>query len=283
MRPALPRAAPPALRPEHDAPRSDSAAVDLDPAAPAPASGGPWPPCRSRAPPPPPTPPRPRRRGCFCRSRPTTAAARPARPTGGTRTKPSARRCRRSTTRPARRTSATRWRSRSRLRWGAGRAPWATRPARARGTDGRRRAARSRAWQDLRAGLGDGDGVLPVAGELAVAGHHGPAVGERVDLVGAEVDHRLDGQDHPRPHARIRLPPGPERRPIVGHLRILVELLPDAVADVVADDAVAEGRDVRLDRGADVADAVARLHRRDPLLQRLPGFVQQARRLRGHL
>src|SRR5262249_440513 len=142
---------------------------------------------------------------------------------------------------------------------------------------------RSRARQDLRAVFGDGEGGLPVAGQLAGAGDDGPAVRERVDFVGAEVDHRLDGQHHARAHARIRLAPRPEGGTVVRYLWVLVQLLADAVADVVADDPVTERSDVGLDRRADVADAVARTHRGDPLLQRLAGLVQEPGGLRRDL
>ena len=50
--------------------------------------------------------------------------------------------------------------------------------------------------EDFRAVVGDRDGVFEVGRELAVLGHDAPAVVEHVGLVAADVDHRLDGEDH---------------------------------------------------------------------------------------
>jgi hypothetical protein len=44
--------------------------------------------------------------------------------------------------------------------------------------------------------VGNADGVLELGRERAVAGHGGPAVGEDLHAGFAEIDHRLDGEDH---------------------------------------------------------------------------------------
>src|SRR6185312_1165852 len=54
------------------------------------------------------------------------------------------------------------------------------------------------ACEDLRAGLGDQQGVLELRGPLAVGGDHGPVVVPDLVVQRAEVDHRLDGERHPR-------------------------------------------------------------------------------------
>ena len=81
------------------------------------------------------------------------------------------------------------------------------------------------------------------------------SLGVDLDLPAAEVDHRLDGERHPRaePLARAALA-------VVLHLRRVVELAPDAVADEVAHDAAALALDVLLDGRADVAEPRALAH-----------------------
>ena len=60
--------------------------------------------------------------------------------------------------------------------------------------------------QDLGAVLGDGDRVLEVGGQRAVAGDDGPAVGLDLDLVAAEREHRLDGEAEARLELMPRTP-----------------------------------------------------------------------------
>ena len=79
----------------------------------------------------------------------------------------------------------------------------------------------------------------------------------------------------------MRLPvPG---RAVVGHLRELVHVPADAVADVLAHDRVPVGLDERLDGGADVADVVARPGGGDAEVERLAGGVDEPAHLRGGL
>src|SRR5947209_3179149 len=52
--------------------------------------------------------------------------------------------------------------------------------------------------QYQRSVLRDGDRVLEMGGKLAIFCDRRPSVREHLDLVGAGVDHRLDGQHQPR-------------------------------------------------------------------------------------
>src|SRR5918999_1825894 len=52
--------------------------------------------------------------------------------------------------------------------------------------------------QDLGTVVRDGDRVLEMGGERAVARHDGPAVREDPVLLAAEREHRLDGDREPR-------------------------------------------------------------------------------------
>src|SRR5687768_3921624 len=103
--------------------------------------------------------------------------------------------------------------------------------------------------EDLAAVLGDSDAVLELGGEAAVAGDGGPAVVEQFDRRLADIDHRLDGEEHA----------GPELGAGAGaagmdDLGAVVEDAPQAVAAEIADDAVAIGLGVGLDGVADVAE-----------------------------
>src|SRR5262245_31032501 len=93
------------------------------------------------------------------------------------------------------------------------------------------------------------DGVLEVRAPAPVPRHHRPAVALRVHLGATDVDHGLDGQH--LPHGQFETP---SRPPVIGDLRVLVQLAADAVADQVAHHAEARGLDVALHRMADVAD-----------------------------
>src|SRR5690606_19859577 len=117
--------------------------------------------------------------------------------------------------------------------------------------------------------------VLPLRRQLAVLGHHGPAVRQQPGVPGALVDHRLDGEGHAllQHHALARAA-------VVQHLRVVVVDLADAVAAVLAHHAEALGLGVLLDRVADVAQGRARLHRADAAEHRLAGHLHQP--LRHH-
>ena len=98
--------------------------------------------------------------------------------------------------------------------------------------------------QDLRAVLGDGDGVLEVGRQGAVDGSHRPVVLEEVRPKIAQGQHRLDGQAQTGLELAA-LATGA----VVGDLRLLVHLGADAMTDELADDAVAAGLGDVLDGG----------------------------------
>src|SRR5688500_3169535 len=52
--------------------------------------------------------------------------------------------------------------------------------------------------QQLTAGLRHQHRVLELSRKRAISGHHGPVVVQHFAGVVADVDHRLDGEDHPR-------------------------------------------------------------------------------------
>src|ERR1700723_130212 len=60
------------------------------------------------------------------------------------------------------------------------------------------RGETSRQREDIHAGLGDQQRVLELRGPLAVFGDHRPAVVPNLVVQRPEVDHRLDGERHPR-------------------------------------------------------------------------------------
>src|ERR1700731_4010339 len=52
--------------------------------------------------------------------------------------------------------------------------------------------------ENLDAGVGGPDAVLELRRQRTVAGHRGPAVGQHLHVGAAEIDHRLDGEEHAR-------------------------------------------------------------------------------------
>src|SRR6202035_3883191 len=92
------------------------------------------------------------------------------------------------------------------------------------------------------------------------------------------VDHRLDGDDV----AGLQQVAGAGIA-VVRHLRGLVHVTPDPVADVLAHHREPVGLDVGLDGGSDVTDVVAGLCRGDASVERLAGHVDQASHLGGRL
>src|SRR4029079_171733 len=53
-----------------------------------------------------------------------------------------------------------------------------------------------REGKDLDAVLGDPDGVLELRGKRAVAGDGGPSIGQHFHVRAAEIDHRLNREEH---------------------------------------------------------------------------------------
>ena len=116
--------------------------------------------------------------------------------------------------------------------------------------------------------------MLELGGERAVAGDRGPAVVEQLHVGAADVDHRLDGEDH----ARLQFGAGAGAAG-VDHFGAVVEQPADAVAAEIADDAVAVRFGVALDGVGDVAEMVAGPGLLEPEHQAFIGDVDQLARL----
>ena len=58
-----------------------------------------------------------------------------------------------------------------------------------------KRALSRHLGEDLRAVVGQRDGMLEMGGWFPVKSHDGPSVGKNLDPVGTHVDHGLDGED----------------------------------------------------------------------------------------
>ena len=117
---------------------------------------------------------------------------------------------------------------------------------------------------------GDRQGMLPLGGQLAVLGDHGPAVGQHLIMGFAGVDHRLDGEHH----AFLQLQAGAGLA-VMQHLRIFVEHLADTVPAVLAHHGEALGLRQFLDGVADIAQAHAGPHHLDAGQHALAGGVHQ--------
>src|SRR5439155_1322059 len=104
-------------------------------------------------------------------------------------------------------------------------------------------------------------------------------VGEdAVTVLQLDREHRFDGQAESwREHH------APRRAPEIRHLRLLVHLLADAVANVLADDAEAPGQRDVLHGRRDVADPVAGPSGRDTGVQGTPRGVDELVHLRRRL
>src|SRR5690606_30637072 len=111
---------------------------------------------------------------------------------------------------------------------------------------------RGREGEDLAAGRGDPDGMLVLGREGPVAGDGGPAVGEDFDVRLADVDHRLDGEDHAFAHFRAFV-----GLAVVQDVGRVMEQPADAVATEVPDDGATLGFGISLDRLADGTGAGA--------------------------
>src|SRR5579885_2099581 len=123
--------------------------------------------------------------------------------------------------------------------------------------------------QDFRPLFRDRYRVLDVRRGLSV---------ERLRLVRAHVEHRLDGEDVARTNfdARARLS-------VVRDLRVFVHFPADAVADVVAHDAVAVCFGERLHGPADVSEVLARPALTDGPLKTLLGDADKLQPVLAHL
>ena len=132
-------------------------------------------------------------------------------------------------------------------------------------------ATRQSFREDLAAVLGDEELVFELCAALAVFGDAGPAVGPGPVLVGALVDHGLDGEDVSGFHDADGLVVG-----VVGHVGVAVEEFADAVAAVGFDDAEVLRVGVFGDDVADFAVLGAGAAVLDGLHQTLVGGLDQA-------
>ena len=124
--------------------------------------------------------------------------------------------------------------------------------------------------ENLDAALGDPDRVLELRRQRAVARHRGPAVGEHLHVRAAEIDHRLDGEEHA----------GLEHDAFAGaadmdDVGLVVEQPAEAVAAEIAHHAHVLRLDIGLDGGADVAGGGARPDHRDAAHHGLVGDLDQ--------
>src|SRR6185437_13087169 len=108
--------------------------------------------------------------------------------------------------------------------------------------------------EDLAARLGDTDSMLELGRERAVAGDRRPAIGQDLHMRFAEIDHRLDGEQHA----------GLELEPFAGFavmqdVRPVVEHAPQAVAAEITHYAAALAFGIGLNGRADIAGGGARL------------------------
>lgn len=127
--------------------------------------------------------------------------------------------------------------------------------------------------QDLWTFGGDGDRMLVLGGELAVQRPGGPTVRIDCHVVGAFGDHGLDREHHAFLDAEAFA--GVADMHIV---RILVQVLTDAMGEKVAHDAEAVRFGMPLDRTRHVAEPIAGLCLRDAEVK---AFLRDAHQLLG--
>lgn len=97
-----------------------------------------------------------------------------------------------------------------------------------------------------------GYGVFEMCRNFAVAGHYAPSVGEHCQLVGSERYHWFDGYAKPVLELFART-----LTPVIGHLRVFVHVVADAVTDKFSNDSVTMAFAMLLDGVAYVANAMA--------------------------
>src|SRR3546814_550855 len=120
--------------------------------------------------------------------------------------------------------------------------------------------------------------MFELGGEGAVAGDGSPAVVEHLARGLADVDHRLDGEEH----AGAKLGAGAGLADM-DDLRSVVEIPADAVAAEIADNAIAMALRVSLDGVRDVAQMVAGPRLLEAEHQRFVGDLDELLRLDGHV
>src|SRR5258705_10263753 len=131
--------------------------------------------------------------------------------------------------------------------------------------------------EDFDAGRGDADRMLELRRQRTVARHRGPAVGQDFYMRLAEIDHRLDGEEHAglQRHAFA----GPADMNDVG---LVMKHAAQAVPAEIAHHAHALRLDKTLDGVADVAGGGAGLYRGDAAHHRLIGHFNQPFGLAGN-
>src|SRR5690606_40503977 len=106
--------------------------------------------------------------------------------------------------------------------------------------------------------------MFVLRGQRAVAGNRGPAVGENLYVRLAEIDHRLDGENHARTHFRPLI-----LLSVVKNVGGIVEKPSDAMTAEIAHDRATLALGMGLDDGADRSDTRTGLHLADAQHQAL--------------
>src|SRR5579864_2955390 len=130
----------------------------------------------------------------------------------------------------------------------------------------------------LAAGLGDPDRMLELGGERSVPCNGGPAVVENLHVGAADVDHRLDGEDH----SGLELGAGAGTSSM-HHLGAVVEQASDAVTAKVTNDTVPVRLGMALNRVCDIAQMIAGLRLLDAECQTFIGDVDKLARFQTHI
>jgi hypothetical protein len=116
--------------------------------------------------------------------------------------------------------------------------------------------------------------MLELRGQRPVAGYRCPAIIQHLAGIFADIDHRLDGEEHAG--AQLRAGAGAAG---VDDFGGVVEHLPQTVAAEIADHRIAVGFGVALDRVGDIAHAVARFRLLDAQHHAFIGDLNQLARL----
>ena len=95
--------------------------------------------------------------------------------------------------------------------------------------------------RDDRPVFGYGNGIFKVCSRSTVIGHNSPAITQRMDMALTQGNHRLDGKAHTDLELNtVAL------ASIVGHIRFLMHMPPDAMANILTDNSIAMLFGVRL-------------------------------------
>src|SRR5262249_41742668 len=170
----------------------------------------------------------------------------------------------------------SRRRSRCPMKWGF--APESAKPwAMSVLMDRRIIAPRRRAGEYFAAGFGDADRVLELRRQRPVASDRRPAVAQDLHMRPAEIDHRLDREDHARLEQDALGGP-----PVMQDVGAIVKSPPKPVTAEVADHRAALGFGIGLDGMADIAGMGAALDRRNPPLETFIGDFHEPLGLSAH-